>query len=35
MSKGMVGPRIVDGAALFGLVLPAFVVAPLLQLQFV
>jgi oligopeptide transport system permease protein len=31
-SKGGVGPRVVDGAAIFGIVLPVFVVAPLLQL---
>jgi oligopeptide transport system permease protein len=29
-----IGPRLVDGAAIFGLVLPVFVVAPLLQLLF-
>ncbi|MGA7656251.1 MAG: ABC transporter, partial [Methylocella sp.] len=34
MSKGLIGPRIVDGAALLGIVLPVFVVAPLLQLGF-
>ena len=34
MSKSQIGPRIVDGAALFGIVLPVFVVAPLLQLGF-
>ena len=33
-SKGGVGPRVVDGAAIFGIVLPVFVVAPLLQLGF-
>jgi len=32
ISKGGIGPRLVDGAALFGIVLPVFVVAPLLQL---
>lgn len=30
----LIGPSLVDGAALFGLVLPVFVVAPLLQLGF-
>ncbi len=34
MSKGGIGPRLVDGAAIFGIVLPVFVVAPLLQLGF-
>jgi oligopeptide transport system permease protein len=34
MSKGGIGPRVVDGAAIFGIVLPVFVVAPLLQLGF-
>src|SRR3984893_18531413 len=34
MSKGAIGPCLVDGAALFGIVLPVFVVAPLLQLAF-
>jgi oligopeptide transport system permease protein len=31
---GAAGPRFVDGAAIFGIVLPVFVVAPLLQLIF-
>jgi oligopeptide transport system permease protein len=34
MSKSAIGPRLVDGAAIFGIVLPVFVVAPLLQLAF-
>jgi oligopeptide transport system permease protein len=34
LGTGVVGPRVVDGAALFGIVLPVFVVAPLLQLIF-
>ncbi|MBO0734680.1 MAG: ABC transporter permease subunit [Methylocapsa sp.] len=34
MSKGPIGPRLVDGAALVGIALPAFVIAPLLQLAF-
>jgi oligopeptide transport system permease protein len=34
MSKGGIGPRLVDGAAIFGIVLPVSVVAPLLQLGF-
>lgn len=34
MGKSAVGPRLVDGAAIFGIVLPVFVVAPLLQLGF-
>jgi oligopeptide transport system permease protein len=34
ISKGGIGPRLVDGAAIFGIVLPVFVVAPLLQLGF-
>lgn len=33
-SKGAAGPLFVEGMAMFGLVLPAFVVAPLLQLFF-
>ena len=32
--RGAAGPRFVDGAAIFGIVLPVFVVAPLLQLIF-
>src|SRR5205807_9648495 len=32
MSKGAIGPRLVDGSAVFGIILPVFVVAPLLQL---
>jgi oligopeptide transport system permease protein len=34
MSKSAIGPRLVDGAAFFGIVLPVFVIAPLLQLAF-
>src|SRR6202023_778698 len=34
ISRGVIGPRLVDGAALFGIVLPVFVIAPLLQLAF-
>jgi oligopeptide transport system permease protein len=34
ISKGAIGPRLVDGAAIFGIILPLFVVAPLLQLVF-
>lgn len=34
MSKSRIGPRLVDGAAIFGIVLPVFVTAPLLQLGF-
>jgi oligopeptide transport system permease protein len=34
MSRGVIGPRLVDGAALFGIVLPVFVIAPVLQLAF-
>src|SRR3984893_6225788 len=34
MSKSAIGSRLVDGAAIFGIVLPVFVVAPLLQLAF-
>jgi oligopeptide transport system permease protein len=34
LGTGVVGTRVVDGAALFGVVLPVFVVAPLLQLVF-
>ncbi len=34
MSKGAIGPRLVDAAAIVGIVLPVFVVAPLLQLAF-
>jgi oligopeptide transport system permease protein len=34
ISKGAIGPRLVDGAAIFGIILPVFVVAPLLQLVF-
>src|ERR1700730_1735324 len=34
MTKSAIGPRLVDGAALFGIVLPVFVIAPLLQLVF-
>jgi oligopeptide transport system permease protein len=34
MSRGVIGPRLVEGAALFGIVLPVFVIAPLLQLTF-
>src|ERR1700730_8963484 len=34
MSKDAMGPRPVDGAALFGIVLPVFVIAPILQLAF-
>ncbi|MGH6794353.1 MAG: ABC transporter permease, partial [Methylocella sp.] len=34
MSKGRIGAYAVDGAAVFGIVLPVFVVAPLLQLGF-
>jgi oligopeptide transport system permease protein len=34
LGTGVIGPRVVDGAALFGIVLPVFVVAPLLQLIF-
>ena len=33
-SSGAIGPRAVDGAAIFGIILPVFVVAPLLQLGF-
>jgi oligopeptide transport system permease protein len=33
-SKGRIGPHVVDGAAIIGIVLPIFVVAPLLQLGF-
>jgi oligopeptide transport system permease protein len=33
-SKGRIGPYAVDGAAIFGVVLPVFVVAPVLQLGF-
>src|ERR1700730_3290867 len=32
MSRGVIAPRLVDGAALFGIVLPVFVIAPVLQL---
>src|ERR1700730_3004857 len=34
MSKGEIGPRLVDGAAIFGIILPVFVIAPLFQLGF-
>jgi oligopeptide transport system permease protein len=34
LGTGVVGTRVVNGAALFGIVLPVFVVAPLLQLIF-
>ncbi len=34
MSKSALGPRLVDAAALFGIVLPVFVIAPVLQLAF-
>jgi oligopeptide transport system permease protein len=34
MSNSALGPRLVDGAALFGIVLPVFVIAPLFQLAF-
>ena len=34
MSKSGIGPRLVDGAAMLGIVLPVFVAAPLLQLGF-
>ncbi|MCI0467582.1 MAG: ABC transporter permease subunit [Beijerinckiaceae bacterium] len=34
LAMGAAGPRLVDGAAVFGIVLPVFVVAPLLQLFF-
>jgi oligopeptide transport system permease protein len=34
LGTGVVGPRVADGAALFGIVLPVFVVAPFLQLIF-
>ncbi|HEY8031398.1 MAG TPA: ABC transporter permease subunit [Methylocella sp.] len=34
MSKGAIGPHLVDAAAIVGIVLPVFVVAPLLQLAF-
>jgi oligopeptide transport system permease protein len=33
-SKSAIGPHLVDGAAIFGIVLPVFVIAPLLQLAF-
>jgi oligopeptide transport system permease protein len=34
MSKTAIGSRVVDGAGLFGIAIPVFVVAPLLQLAF-
>jgi len=34
MSKSGIGPRLVDGASIFGIAVPVFVVAPLLQLGF-